>query len=155
MSFEAVLAYFASIGMADRVRHLEQSSATVELAARAVGTAPCQIAKTMSFMLREGPILIVAAGDVRIDNKKFKAIFGQKAKMIPPAEVEAAIGHAPGGVCPFVTRPGVAVWLDESLKRFDVVYPAAGDDRSAVGLSPSELERTSAARAWINVCTES
>ncbi len=152
MSFEKVKIWFDSIGMGERVRHFEVSSATVELAAQAVGTAPAQIAKTLSFLVDEQPILIVAAGDAKIDNKKYKALFHKKAKMIPPEEVEGIIGHAPGGVCPFLTLPGVVSYLDDSLKRFDIVYPAAGDARSAVELSPAELSGLLPEAAWIDVC---
>ena len=152
MSFEKGKAWFDSIGMGDRVKHFELSSATVELAAQAVGTAPAQIAKTLSFLVDEQPILIVAAGDAKIDNKKYKALFHKKAKMIPPEEVEAIIGHAPGGVCPFLTRENVVSYLDESLRRFEIVYPAAGDAHSAVELSPEEFARILPAAEWIDVC---
>lgn len=152
MSFTAVKEYFANEGLADRVMEFTQSSATVEQAAKAVGCEAKQIAKTMSFLLDGRPILIVTAGDVKIDNKKYKAAFHQKAKMIPWEEVETAIGHAPGGVCPFVIKPDVSVYLDVSLKRFDVVYPAAGSGQSAVKLSPEELEQYASAKAWVDVC---
>ena len=152
MSFEQIKAWFGTIGMEDRVRHFEVSSATVELAAQAVGTAPAQIAKTLSFLVDEQPILIVAAGDAKIDNKKYKELFHKKAKMIPPEEVEGLVGHAPGGVCPFLTHPGVVSYLDRSLQRFEIVYPAAGDARSAVELSPDELSRILPDAEWIDVC---
>ena len=135
MSYEQVKQYFSQNQLSDRVLHFEQSSATVEQAAAAVGCAPCQIAKTLSFRVQGEPVLIVAAGDARIDNPKFKALFHEKARMIPAAEVEKAVGHAPGGVCPFALLPGVKVYLDISLRRFSAVYPAAGDAHSAVRLT--------------------
>ena len=152
MSFEKVKAWIDTIGMGARVKHFEASSATVELAAQAVGTAPAQIAKTLSFLVDEQPILIVAAGDAKIDKKEYKALFHKKARMIPPEDVEEIIGHAPGGVCPFLTKEGVVSYLDQSLKRFDVVYPAAGDAHSAVELSPEEFGRLLPEAAWIDVC---
>lgn len=152
MAFEKVKAWFDTIGMGERVKHFEASSATVELAAEAVGTAPAQIAKTLSFLVDEQPILIVAAGDAKIDNKKYKALFHKKAKMILPEEVEALVGHAPGGVCPFLTKEGVVSYLDVSLKRFEVVYPAAGDAHSAVELTPDEFAGLLPGIEWIDVC---
>ncbi|MCD8250360.1 MAG: YbaK/EbsC family protein [Lachnospiraceae bacterium] len=152
MSVEKVKAYFAKYGMEDRVMEMNHSSATVELAAEALGCEPCRIAKTMSFLLGDRAILIVAAGDARVDNRKYKAQFQTKAKMIPRDEVEEWIGHAPGGVCPFATKEGVTVYLDESLKRFDLVYPAAGSSNSAIGLNLEELEQYSGAVGWIDVC---
>ncbi|MCD8096890.1 MAG: YbaK/EbsC family protein [Lachnospiraceae bacterium] len=152
MSVDKVKAYFAQYGMEERVMEMDHSSATVELAAEALGCEPCRIAKTMSFLQGDRVILIVAAGDARVDNKKYKAQFQTKAKMIPRDEVEEWIGHAPGGVCPFAIREGVAVYLDESLKRFDIVYPAAGSGNSAIGLNLAELEQYSGAVGWIDVC---
>ncbi|MCC8163341.1 MAG: YbaK/EbsC family protein [Lachnospiraceae bacterium] len=152
MSVDRVKAYFAKYGMEDRVMEMNHSSATVELAAEALGCEPCRIAKTMSFLQGDRAILIVAAGDARVDNKKYKAQFQTKAKMIPRDEVEEWIGHAPGGVCPFAIKEGVAVYLDESLKRFDLVYPAAGSGNSAIGLNLEELEKYSGAVGWIDVC---
>ncbi|MCC8075291.1 MAG: YbaK/EbsC family protein [Clostridiales bacterium] len=152
MSVDKVKAYFAQYGMEERVMEMEHSSATVELAAEALGCEPCRIAKTMSFLQGDRAILIVAAGDARVDNKKYKAQFHTKAKMIPRDDVEEWIGHAPGGVCPFAIRQGVAVYLDESLKRFDIVYPAAGSGNSAIGLNLTELEQYSGAVGWIDVC---
>ena len=131
---------------------LAQSSATVEAAAIAVGCEPARIAKTMSFLVGDEAILIVAAGDVKIDNKKYKEFFHQKAKMIPFDEVEKYVGHAPGGVCPFVIPEGVKVYLDVSLKRFEIVYPAAGTGSSAVELSVDELAKYSKMQEWIDVC---
>ena len=152
MSYERVKEYFESVDMGERVMVFEKSSATVEEAALAVGCEAKQIAKTMSFLQKEGPVLIVAAGDVRVDNKKYKAQFRQKAKMIPGDQVEEQIGHAPGGVCPFAVRTDVTVYLDVSLKRFETVYPAAGSGHSAVRLSVPELERYSGFQGWVDVC---
>ena len=152
MAIEKVKEYFEGIGMADRVKEFEVSSATVELAAKALGCEPGHIAKTMSFLTEEGTILILTAGDARIDNKKYKAAFHQKAKMVPWEEVEEHVGHAPGGVCPFAVKEGVRVYLDESLKKYEVVYPAAGSSNSAVELSVEELERVSGSLGWVDVC---
>ncbi len=152
MSIDKVKAYFASRNASDKILEFDQSSATVELAAAAVGCEPAHIAKTMSFLLGEEPILIVTAGDARVDNKKYKATFHQKAKMIPWDEVEGFIGHAPGGVCPFAVKDGVRVYLDESLKRFDVVYPAAGSSSSAVRLTIPELEKYCPDARWVDCC---
>jgi len=151
MSFTAVKSYLDQAGYGDRVMEFAESSATVEEAAAAVGCEPKQIAKTMSFLLEDQPILIVAAGDVRNDNHKYKETFHQKAKMIPGDQVEELVGHAPGGVCPFVIRPGVKVYLDESLRRFETVYPAAGSGHSAVRLTLPELEQLSGYQAWVDV----
>ncbi len=152
MAIEKVKEYFEGIGMADRVKEFQVSSATVELAAKALGCEPGHIAKTMSFLTEEGTILILTAGDARIDNKKYKAAFHQKAKMVPWEEVEEHVGHAPGGVCPFAVKEGVRVYLDESLKKYEVVYPAAGSSNSAVELSVEELERVSGSLGWVDVC---
>ena len=152
MSLENVQAYFSTLGLADRIKILENSSATVEDAAHALGCLPEKIAKTMSFAVtEENPILIVMAGDAKVDNKKYKSVFGTRAKMLPRDLVEAAIGHQPGGVCPFAINENVAVYLDESLKRFDVVYPAAGIDHSAVELTLDELEKYANVTEWIDV----
>ena len=152
MAIEAVKAYFSKYGMADRVRELDESSATVELAAQALGCEPCRIAKTLSFMVDGQPILIVTAGDAKIDNSKYKAQFGTKAKMLAPDEVETLVGHAVGGVCPFGVNEGVTVYLDESLKRFRTVFPACGSSNSAIELSIPELEQYSGFVSWIDVC---
>lgn len=152
MSLEKVKQYFHEFGLEDRVKVLSQSSATVEAAAVAVGCEPAWIAKTMSFFVGNEAILIVVAGDVKIDNKKYKEFFHQKAKMIPFDEVEKYVGHAPGGVCPFVIPEGVKVYLDVSLKRFEIVYPAAGTGNSAVELSVDELAKYSKMLEWIDVC---
>ena len=152
MSLEKVKQYFDTLGLGQRIHVLDQSSATVEEAAIAVGCEPERIAKTMSFLLGDDPILIVTAGDARVDNKKYKDYFHQKAKMIPGELVENYIGHAPGGVCPFAIPQGTKVFLDISLKRFAIVYPAAGTSNSAVELSIKELEDSSGYTAWIDVC---
>jgi prolyl-tRNA editing enzyme YbaK/EbsC (Cys-tRNA(Pro) deacylase) len=152
MAIEPVKAYFKTFGMEDRVLELSASSATVELAAEALGCEPCRIAKTLSFMAPDGPILIVAAGDAKVDNHKYKAQFGAKAKMLTPDEAESLIGHAVGGVCPFAIHDGVTVYLDESLKRFQTVFPACGSSNSAIELNLDELERYSNCTAWIDVC---
>ncbi len=151
MSIERVKAYFKEYGIEDRILEFDASSATVELAAQAVGTEPARIAKTMSFMVSDNPILILLAGDVKIDNPKFKAKFHTKAKMIALDEVEAIIGHGVGGVCPFAINEGVTVYLDESLKRFDSVFPAAGSSNSAIELTITELEKYSGYVEWIDV----
>ena len=128
------------------------SSATVDLAAQALGWEPCRIAKTLSFLVDGRPILIVAAEDAKIDNPKFKAQFGTKAKMLTPDEAETLVGHAVGGVCPFGINEGVLVYLDESLKRFTTVFPACGSSNSAIELSIDELEKYSGFVSWIDVC---
>jgi prolyl-tRNA editing enzyme YbaK/EbsC (Cys-tRNA(Pro) deacylase) len=153
MSFEGVQSYFTGVGLGDRVVVQAQTSATVELAAQAIGCEPGRIAKTMSFLVGEAPVLIVAAGDARVDNAKFKARFGKKASMIPGDRVEALIGHPPGGVCPFAVLPGVVVHLDESLRRFDFVHAAAGSPNGTVGLTIPELEAHSGYSGWVDVCS--
>ncbi len=152
MSFEKARTYLKQFGMESRIKQFEVSSATVELAADAVGCKPERIAKTLSFKIGESVILIVAAGDAKIDNTKFKAQFHTKAVMLPHEEVEPLIGHAVGGVCPFGINPGIKVYLDESLRRFSTVFPAVGSDNSAVELSIPELEKTSNSCGWIDVC---
>lgn len=154
MSFERAKEDLEKKGFGDHILHLGQSTATVEEAARTLGVQPGAIAKTMAFFVHEQPIVILTEGDARIDNHKYKAYFKAKAKMIPPADVEAVIGHAPGGVCPFGINPGVRVYLDVSLKRFAVVYPAAGDDHSAVRLTIDELEKCVSYVEWIDVCVD-
>ena len=150
MSMEPVMSCLSARGLADRVMVFENSSATVELAAECVGCAPAQIAKTLSFKTDGGAMLIVTAGDAKIDNSKFKARFRHKAVMLARDEVESLIGLRVGGVCPFGAK--VPVYLDESLRRFAVVYPAAGDDHSAVRLTLTELEAASGALSWVDVC---
>lgn len=152
MSIERVKSYFSQFGMESRICELSQSSATVELAAQALGCAPCRIAKTLSFSLNGAPILIVTAGDARIDNAKYRGRFGAKAKMLTPEEAAALIGHAVGGVCPFAVNDGVTVYLDRSLKRFGTVFPACGSSNSAIELTLDELERYSGSPEWVDVC---
>ncbi|MBQ6540581.1 MAG: YbaK/EbsC family protein [Oscillospiraceae bacterium] len=152
MAIERVREYFSGFGIADRVMELDMSSATVELAAQALGCEPCRIAKTLSFLVNGRPILIVTAGDAKIDNAKYKARFGAKAKMLTPDEAEAMIGHAVGGVCPFGINEGVTVCLDESLKRFTTVFPACGSSNSAIELTIPELEKYSGFDSWVDVC---
>ena len=154
MSFEKVKAYFDTFGMGDRCIDLKESSATVALAAQALGTEEARIAKTMSFLLDDQPLIVVVAGDARVDNHKYKETFHKKAKMIPGAECEQYISHRPGGVCPFCLPPHVPVYLDVSLKRFDIVYPAAGTDHSAVKLTIDELEKYSGSKGWVDVCKQ-
>ena len=154
MSIEKGRAYFAQFGMEDQVIEFNVSSATVELAAAALSCEPQRIAKTLSFLVNEQAILIVAAGDARIDNPKYKAKFGVKAKMIGAEHVEPMIGHGIGGVCPFGINEGVAVYLDESLKRFTTVYPACGSANSAIELTIPQLEQYSGYTAWVDVCKD-
>ena len=151
MSIERARAHLAKYGLEDRIRELTVSSATVALAAEALGCEPARIAKTLFFENGEGAILVIAAGDARIDNAKFKHRFGMKAHMLSAERVEPLIGHGVGGVCPFGIHEGIPVYLDESLKRFDIVYPAAGTAASAVMLTLSELERASEADGWVEV----
>ena len=151
MSLDKAKAHLAAHGLADRIKEFTVSSATVALAAAALGTEEARIAKSLSFMTSTGPILIIAAGDTKIANAKYKATFGEKAKMLSFEEVEPLIGHAVGGVCPFGINDGVRVYLDESLRRFDIVYPAAGTAASAVELTITELERASAPAQWVDV----
>ena len=152
MSMERARKWLTQFGFADRIREFSVSSATVELAAKALGTEEARIAKTLSFLVDGVPVLIVAAGDVKIDNPKYKAQFHTKAVMLPADQVESFVGHAVGVVCPFWVNEGVQVYLDESLKRFETVFPACGTANSAVELTIPELERSSGYRAWIDVC---
>lgn len=152
MSIERVRAYFRSLGMEDKVTEFAVSSATVELAALAVGVEPCRIAKTLSFKVQEAPILIVTAGDAKIDNARYKATFHAKAKMLTAEEAVTLIGHAVGGVCPFAVNEGVTIYLDESLKRFTTVFPACGSSNSAIELTIPELEQYSGMTGWVDVC---
>ena len=151
MSMDKARAHLRRYGLEDRIIDLAESSATVELAAQALHCEPEHIAKTLSFVQGEGALLILAAGNARIDNGKFKARFGMKAKMLPAEKVEALVGHAVGGVCPFGVNPGVPVYLDESLRRYDVIYPAAGNDHSGVRLTVDELYRASEAHGFVDV----
>ncbi len=152
MAIDQVRAHLAQYGMAERIRVFDVSTATVELAAAAVGCEPARIAKTLSFALEEGCVLIVCAGDVKIDNPKFKARFHTKAKMLPPERVEELTGHRVGGVCPFAVKADTAkICLDESLRRFETVYPACGSDNSAIELTLEELARITGGE-WVDVC---
>jgi len=151
MSIEKARAHLGALGLADRIMEFEQSSATVELAAQAVGCEPALIVKTLSFHVGERVALVLFAGDVRIDNRKFKDRFHTKAKMLGADEAEPLIGHGVGGVCPFGVNEGCDIYLDESLRRFEVVYPAAGTSASAVRLTIEELERACAPCEWVNV----
>ena len=153
MSIQKVREYFAHLGIEERIREFEVSSATVELAAIAVGVEGARIAKTLSFKVNEAAILIVAAGDAKVDNSRYKAFFHTKAKMLTHEEAHTMIGHDVGGVCPFALPEGVAVYLDESLRRFETVFPAAGSSNSAVEMTCEELERYSSNfTAWVDVC---
>ena len=153
MSIENVREYFKSFGIEDKILEFPVSSATVELAAKALNTEWCRIAKTLSFSVNGSPILIVTAGDAKIDNKKYRTFFGAKAKMLSFDEVEEKIGHAVGGVCPFAINEGVKVFLDESIKRFETVFPACGSSNSAIELTPEELEKYSSHFIdWVDVC---
>ena len=152
MAIEAVRAYLTALGREGEILEFPVSSATVELAAKAVGTIPARIAKTLSFVWGESALLIVAAGDAKVDNRRYKDEFGTKAKMLTPQEAEDLVGHAVGGVCPFGVKPGVRVFLDQSLKRFEEVYPACGSANSAVRLSIPELELSSGCEKWVDVC---
>ena len=154
MSQERAEKYLESKGFFDHVIRLEASTATVAEAADALGVEPGMIAKTMSFLLDDQPVLILTEGTARVENRKYKDTFHIKAKMIPFEEVEQWIGHAPGGVCPFGINDGVKVYLDESLRRFETVYPAAGDAHSAVKLTIPELEEVAGAVGWVDVCKE-
>lgn len=152
MAIDRVKNYFRQYNMEEKIQEFEVSSATVELAAQALGCEPERIAKTLSFMVQDEPVLVVAAGDAKIDNSKYKAFFHTKAKMIAAQEVETIIGHAVGGVCPFGVNEGVKVYLDDSLKRFTTVFPACGSSNSAIEMTIEELETYSGYLSWIDVC---
>ena len=152
MSIQTGKDYLRQFGLEDKVLEFDVSSATVELAAQAVGVEGKRIAKTLSFKIGEEPILILAAGDAKVDNKKYKAAFSAKAKMLTPDEVVELIGHAIGGVCPFGIKDGVKTYLDESLKRFETVFPACGSSNSAIELTIPELEEYSGYTAWVDAC---
>ena len=152
MAIERVRDYFKQWNMENRILEFDSSSATVELAAQAVGCEPARIAKTLSFKVGDHPVLIVAAGDAKVNNSGYKAQFHTKAVMLKPEEVTELIGHAIGGVCPFAVNPGVEIYLDESLKRFETVYPAAGSSNSAIEMTLEELEKYSGSLGWIDVC---
>ena len=152
MSIERAREYLKKYGVEDRILEFDVSSATVELAAQALGCEGARIAKSLSFIVDDGPILVVAAGDAKVDNVKFKAAFHTKAKMPHGEEVEKLIGHGIGGVCPFGVNENVKVYLDVSMKRFEVMYPACGSGNSAIGLTLEELERLSQCVGWVDVC---
>ena len=152
MSIEKVKTYFAAFGMDSRILEFPVSSATVELAAQALGCEGRRIVKTLSFGVNGKAILICAAGDAKVDNAKYKARFGVKAKMLSHEDAASMIGYAVGGVCPFAVNDGVEVYLDESIKRFETVFPAAGSSNSAIELSIPEMERFSGYTAWVDVC---
>ena len=152
MSIDKVKEYFRKYNMEHRVQEFEVSSATVELAAQALNCEGCRIAKSLTFKVSDEPIMIVAAGDAKVDNAKYKAQFSTKAKMLTAEEAVELIGHAVGGVCPFAVNEGVTVYLDESLKRFETVFPACGSSNSAIELTIEELEKYSCFTAWIDVC---
>ena len=154
MAFDRAKAYLDSFGLAERIIVTEHSSATVAEAAEAIGCEEAMIAKTLSFLQEEGPVLILADGVARIDNRKYKDRFGCKAKMIPAELVGPLVGHEIGGVCPFGVNAGVRVYLDESLRRHEVVYPAVGDDHSGVKLTIPELEKCSGYLEWVDVCKQ-
>lgn len=154
MAIEKVQEYFRTFGMEDRIIVTKESSATVELAAQTVGVEPARIAKSLTFKVQEKPVMVVAAGDARVDNKKYKSFFGAKAKMLTAEEVLEFIGHAVGGVCPFAIPEDVDVYLDASMKRFETVFPACGSGNSAIELSLDELEKYSGSKAWIDVCKD-
>ena len=151
MSIVKVREYLKAFGADGRILEFPVSSATVELAAKALGAAPARIAKTLSFRLKDGVILVVLAGDAKTDNRKFRETFGEKARMLDREEAETLVGHAVGGVCPFAVNEGVKVYLDVSLKRFATVFPAAGSANSAIELTPEELEKFSRSSGWVDV----
>ena len=151
MAFDKAKAHLEEKGFADKIIETERSSATVTEAAEAIGCDSAMIAKTLSFLIHDRPVLILADGNARIDNRKFKDLFGCKAKMIPADRVRELVGHEIGGVCPFGVNDGVAVYLDDSLKKHDIVYPAVGNDHSGVELTIPELEACSGYKDWINV----
>ena len=154
MSIERVRNYLQKWNMQDRIQEFDVSSATVELAAQALNVEPARIAKTLSYLVDGGAVLVVAAGDIRVDNRKFKDAFHTKAKMLTADQAAEMVGHAVGGVCPFGVNEGVKVYLDESLKRFETVYPAAGSSNSAIELTIPELEELSGYTAWVDVAKE-
>jgi prolyl-tRNA editing enzyme YbaK/EbsC (Cys-tRNA(Pro) deacylase) len=154
MSVEDVREYLRQFGAEDRVLEFDQSSATVELAAQAVGVSPAQIAKTMAFLMDDTAIIVVCAGDAKVWSSAFKKQFHAKPKMVPADQLMALVGHPMGGVCPFARKAGVACYLDESLRRFQRVWPAAGSENSAIGLTLDELQRFSAADGWVDVCKD-
>ncbi|NLA26498.1 MAG: YbaK/EbsC family protein [Firmicutes bacterium] len=151
MSIEKVRTYFRSTGMEERIMEFDVSSATVELAAKALNCEPCRIAKTLSFHVGDKVVLVVLAGDAKIDNKKYKVQFGMKAKMLSPEETGPLVGYDVGGICPFAVNEGVEVYLDQSLKRFDTVFPACGSANSAIELTIAELEKYACSKGWADI----
>ncbi len=154
MSIEKVRDFFSTFGMADRVLEFDTSSATVLLAAKALNCEPKRIAKTLSFLVDDRAILVVTAGDAKIDNPKFKATFKTKAKMLTPDQAEELVGYPVGGVCPFAVNDDVKVYLDQSLRRFETVFPACGSSNSAIELTIPELEKYAASTEWVDVCKD-
>ena len=154
MAFDKAKAHLTRFGLENNIIVTDRSSATVAEAAEAIGCEPAMIAKTLSFLVNEKPVLVLADGVARIDNRKFKDTFATKAKMIPAESVEALVGHSIGGVCPFGVNEGVTVYLDESLRRHEIVYPAVGTDHSGVKLSIEELEKCSGSKGWVDVCKD-
>jgi len=152
LSIEKVREFFRDKGMEERIQEFAVSSATVELAARALGCADCRIAKTLSLHVGERVALIVTAGDTKIDNRKYRSRFGMKAKMLSPGETVPLVGYAVGGVCPFAVNEGVDIYLDRSLKRFETVFPACGSANSAIELSIAELEKCTDCKGWVDLC---
>ena len=152
MSIEKVRTYFEALGVAGRIMEFDASSATVELAAKALSCDPARIAKSLSFEIDGGALIVVTAGDAKIDNQKYKTRFRTKAKMLSPDDAEKLVGHAVGGVCPFAINDNVPVYLDLSLKRFKTVFPACGSSNSAIELSIPELEKYSNSAGWVDVC---
>ena len=152
MALDKVKEFFRAYGMEGNIIEFDVSTATVELAAQALNIEPCRIAKTLSFDVEGQPILVVAAGDAKVDNSAFKNTFRTKARMLTPELTEQLIGHAVGGVCPFAINEGVKVYLDESLKRFETVYPACGSGNTAIELTLPQLEQFSSHKGWVNVC---
>lgn len=152
MSYQAVKNYFEQAGILDHITEHDQTGDTVEHAARTIGCSPAEIAKALSFLVDDKPVMVVMAGDTKVNSSKFKAYFHQKPAMIPFGQVEELTGHAPGGVCPFAVKDGVSVYLDISLKRFSVIYTAAGTDMATIRLTLSELEEHAHAAGWVDVC---
>lgn len=152
MSYQAVKTYFEQAGIVDHITERDQTGDTVEHAAQIIGCAPAEIAKAMSFLVEGKPVMVVMAGDAKVNNAKFKNYFHQKPTMIPWEQVEEQVGHAPGGVCPFAVREGVKIYLDASLKRFSVIHTAAGTDMATIRLTMAELEEHAHAAGWVDVC---
>lgn len=154
MAIEKVREYFRKHDMEDKILEFQVSSATVELAAQALNCEPMRIAKTLSFVKEDSCFLVVAAGDAKIDNSKYKSQFGLKAKMVSPEDVERLVGHGIGGVCPFAVNNEIEIYLDVSLKRFQTVFPACGSSNSAIELTIEDLSKYSGASSWVDVCKD-